>query len=257
MLAPCGSRGPSACVRAPQWCCDVGLHTGPRSLGHPGRCLAGRSTAHWVGCSPGAGWTGPGCRALVREGRLVAGLAALWAPVRPPQSPQSSRPEAGRRPFADPEDWHRASGPERKWRRGRPRTGSGKAAEGGSGRGPGGARPPAGAFLWEAGGRAGLCAGLRVCACVCLCTHVFPCAHAPACWARGPERTPRSSGEPFPHQEHSGDWGAGSDEMMCTPSPPLSRQGLDKNGSHCQASVLSSLKWGRQPRPGRVVRGSE
>lgn len=148
---------------------------GPRSLGHPGRCLAGRSTARWVGCSPSAGWTGPGCRALVREGRLVAGLAVLWAPVRPPQSPRSSRPEAGRRPFADPEDWRWASSPERKWRRGRPRTGSGKAAEGGSGRGaPGGARPPAGAFPWEVGGRAGL---WRRSACVCVCACARMCSH--------------------------------------------------------------------------------
>ena len=95
---------------------------------------------------------------------------------------------------------------ERKWRRGRPRTGSGKAAEGGSGRKAWGGRVIVPAP--SSGGRASL---PRRSACVCTC--VCLCAHAPACQARAPEphtREPEHAVSPTPGTRRG--LGAGFDE---------------------------------------------
>lgn len=163
--------------------------------GPPRRCLAGRSTAHWMGGSPSAGWTGT----QVRE----AGPAALWASASHPRSPQRGRP------FRTPaicRPGGLASGLQ-------PRRGNG------GGAGPGrdrGRRPRAGA-AGRPGVGASSCrhpppalepafrAGLHVCARV--CTRV--CVRLRA--RLGPlSRTPRSLSRPFPPpQEHGGDWAGG------------------------------------------------
>ena len=185
------------------------VHTrGVQVSGPPRKTPGWAFAAQWVGCSSGAGWTGPRCRALASEGRPVA---ALWARVRHPQSPRSRRPfrtPAIRRPGG------LALGLQ-------PRRGNGGGA--GPGRGPG-RHARARAAGWP-GGRASCSqppppgSGWqgRPSVQVCMCVRVFLCVHTPVCQALGPERTPGSPGELFPHQEHSGDWG--QDLMRCCEPP--------------------------------------
>ena len=187
MVWTCAStRRPSVALASP-WpvcVCLGGTVTCVRTHGGPG--LWASLEDAWLGihcpmeggCSPSAGWTGRRCRALVSEGRLVAGLAALWARVRHPQSPWSGRPfqtpamcrPGGRALGLQP---RRGNGGEEA------QDGPGKASEGGSGRVARGARvlQPAPSSGKRVAGLA-FRAGLRVCACAPMCAR----ACVPGSW---------------------------------------------------------------------------
>lgn len=177
VLAPRGSHGPSASMHMPRWYRNVGIHTGAQVCGPPQKMpgwafhcpLGGLFSRCWVD-RPRVPGTSEG-----RKARGVAGCAL--GPCQAPtvsseqqaqgRTPAICRPGGlalGLRPREEMAAGQAQDGA-REGRRGRERPG-----------GPAGAHPPAGAFLREAGGRAGLrCRS----ACVCVCVPVHACV--PVC----------------------------------------------------------------------------